>query len=126
MVVWQSHHADVCGADGTLHQISIVGRDVTERRRFEDDLAYQATHDSLTGLPNRALLLDHLELALARAERDDRLIALLFLDLDRFKHGQRPPRPRRRRRAAGPDRAAASPRSSGRPTPWPGSAATSS
>jgi GGDEF domain-containing protein len=72
-------------ADGTVSHISTVGRDVTERRRFEADLAYQATHDSLTGLPNRALLLDHLELALARAERDNRLIALLFLDLDRFK-----------------------------------------
>jgi diguanylate cyclase (GGDEF)-like protein/PAS domain S-box-containing protein len=84
IVVWQTI-TPTLRADGTLHQISIVGRDVTERRRFEADLAYQATHDSLTGLPNRALLLDHLELALARAERDDRLIALLFLDLDRFK-----------------------------------------
>ena len=71
--------------DGTLDQISTVGRDVTERRRFEKDLAHQATHDSLTGLPNRVLLLDHLELALARAQRDNRLVALLFLDLDRFK-----------------------------------------
>ncbi|MGZ4715252.1 MAG: PAS domain S-box protein [Acidimicrobiales bacterium] len=84
ILVWQTI-TPTLRADGTLHQISIVGRDVTERRRFEADLAYQATHDSLTGLPNRALLLDHLELALARAERDDRLIALLFLDLDRFK-----------------------------------------
>ena len=84
IVVWQTI-TPTLRADGSLHQLSIVGRDVTERRRFEADLAYQATHDSLTGLPNRALLLDHLELALARAERDDRLIALLFLDLDRFK-----------------------------------------
>ena len=84
IVVWQTI-TPALRADGTLHQISIVGRDVTERRRFEADLAYQATHDPLTGLPNRALLLDHLELALARAERDDRLVALLFLDLDRFK-----------------------------------------
>ena len=71
--------------DGTLDQVSTVGRDVTERRRLENDLAHQATHDSLTGLPNRVLLLDHLELALARAQRDSRLVALLFLDLDRFK-----------------------------------------
>jgi diguanylate cyclase (GGDEF)-like protein/PAS domain S-box-containing protein len=84
MVVWQSQ-TPTLRADGTLDQISVVGRDITERRRFEQDLAYQATHDSLTGLPNRALLLDHLEMALARAERDNRLIALLFLDLDRFK-----------------------------------------
>ena len=84
LLVWQTM-TPVLRADGTLHQVSTVGRDVTERRRFEADLAYQATHDSLTGLPNRALLLDHLELALARAERDNRLVALLFLDLDRFK-----------------------------------------
>ena len=58
---------------------------MTERKRFEADLAHQATHDSLTGLPNRALLLDHLELEMARAEREHRLVALLFLDLDRFK-----------------------------------------
>ena len=72
-------------ADGPIHQVSTVGRDVTERKRFEADLAHQATHDPLTGLPNRALLLDHLELELARAEREHRLVALLFLDLDRFK-----------------------------------------
>jgi diguanylate cyclase (GGDEF)-like protein/PAS domain S-box-containing protein len=84
LLVWQTM-TPVLRADGTLHQVSTVGRDVTERRRFEADLAYQATHDSLTGLPNRALLLDHLELALARAERDNRVVALLFLDLDRFK-----------------------------------------
>ncbi len=83
--VWQTITPTLLRRRHRSHQISIVGRDVTERRRFEADLAYQATHDSLTGLPNRALLLDHLELALARAERDNRLIALLFLDLDRFK-----------------------------------------
>jgi len=84
LLVWQTI-TPVLRPDGTVHQVSTLGRDVTERRRFEADLAHQATHDSLTGLPNRALLLDHLELALARAERDNRLIALLFLDLDRFK-----------------------------------------
>jgi len=82
--VWQSLAADRT-ADGAIYQISAVGRDVTERRRFEEDLAWQATHDSHTGLPNRALLLDHLELGLARARRDGSLVALLFLDLDRFK-----------------------------------------
>jgi diguanylate cyclase (GGDEF)-like protein/PAS domain S-box-containing protein len=71
--------------DGRLTQISAVGRDVTEQRLFEATLAHQATHDALTDLPNRALLLDHLELALARAHRDHSHVALLFLDLDRFK-----------------------------------------
>jgi diguanylate cyclase (GGDEF)-like protein/PAS domain S-box-containing protein len=84
MMVWQTI-TPILRADGTIHQVSTVGRDVTERKRFEADLAHQATHDSLTGLPNRALLLDHLELEMARAEREHRLVALLFLDLDRFK-----------------------------------------
>jgi diguanylate cyclase (GGDEF)-like protein/PAS domain S-box-containing protein len=84
ILVWQVM-TPTMRADGTIHQLSTVGRDVTERKRFETDLAHQATHDPLTGLPNRALLLDHLELELARAEREGRLVALLFLDLDRFK-----------------------------------------
>jgi diguanylate cyclase (GGDEF)-like protein/PAS domain S-box-containing protein len=84
MMVWQTI-TPILRPDGALHQVSTVGRDVTERKRFEADLAHQATHDSLTGLPNRALLLDHLELEMARAEREHRLVALLFLDLDRFK-----------------------------------------
>ncbi len=82
--VWQTITATLDPA-GALVELSAVGRDVTERRRFEAELAHQATHDALTDLPNRALLLDHLELALARAERDRTLVALLFLDLDRFK-----------------------------------------
>jgi diguanylate cyclase (GGDEF)-like protein/PAS domain S-box-containing protein len=84
ILVWQAM-TPILRADGSIDQLSTVGRDVTERKRFESDLAHQATHDSLTGLPNRALLLDHLELELARAERESRLVALLFLDLDRFK-----------------------------------------
>ncbi len=84
ILVWQVM-TPIVRADGSIHQVSTVGRDVTERKRFESDLAHQATHDPLTGLPNRALLLDHLELELARAERESRLVALLFLDLDRFK-----------------------------------------
>ncbi len=84
VLVWQTIAADR-HPDGTIYQVSAVGRDVTARRRFELDLAWQATHDPHTGLPNRALLLDHLELGLARAGRDERLVALYFLDLDRFK-----------------------------------------
>jgi diguanylate cyclase (GGDEF)-like protein len=56
-----------------------------ERKRAELRLAHQALHDSLTDLPNRALLLDRLALALARSHRRPLVLALLFLDLDRFK-----------------------------------------
>jgi diguanylate cyclase (GGDEF)-like protein len=56
-----------------------------ERKRAEVALAHQALHDPLTGLPNRALFLDRLEQALARAQRSSVSIAVLFLDLDRFK-----------------------------------------
>ena len=50
-----------------------------------DELQHQALHDSLTGLPNRALILDRIQQALARARRDHSAVALLFLDLDNFK-----------------------------------------
>lgn len=56
-----------------------------ERKRAEVKLAYQAMHDSLTGLPNRALFLDRLSVAIDRARRTDTAIAVLFLDVDNFK-----------------------------------------
>src|SRR5436190_10918707 len=55
-----------------------------ERKRADMQLAHQALHDPLTGLPNRALFLDRLELALARARRSPGAIAVLLLDIDRF------------------------------------------
>ncbi len=82
--VWQTVAGEF-DADGVLVRVAAMGRDVTDRRMVESELAHQATHDPLTGLPNRSLLLNHLELAIARAQRDDTLVGLLFLDLDRFK-----------------------------------------
>jgi diguanylate cyclase (GGDEF)-like protein/PAS domain S-box-containing protein len=63
----------------------IVTRDITERKRYEAQLAHQATHDGLTDLPNRALLGDRLRQATASAQRSGRKVALVFIDLDNFK-----------------------------------------
>jgi diguanylate cyclase (GGDEF)-like protein/PAS domain S-box-containing protein len=62
-----------------------VLRDVTEKKRAAQELEYRATHDNLTGLPNRTLFLDRLSHALTLAEREEKLAALLFIDLDGFK-----------------------------------------
>ncbi len=64
---------------------STIARDITERKHFEQELRRQATHDALTGLPNRILLEDQLATLLARAERGPGLASVLFLDVDNFK-----------------------------------------
>ena len=59
--------------------------DMTEQKTLEDELSHQATHDALTNLPNRVLLIDRLEQAIAHSKRDHTFVAGLFFDLDRFK-----------------------------------------
>jgi diguanylate cyclase (GGDEF)-like protein len=59
--------------------------EMAERKRAEDRVRYQADHDALTGLPNRALLKDRLDVALADARRSGEPLAVVFLDLDHFK-----------------------------------------
>lgn len=63
-----------------------VTRDISERKLHEAEIIYLANHNSLTGLPNRTLLTDRLQQALIEAKRHNRLVALISLDLDRFKH----------------------------------------
>jgi diguanylate cyclase (GGDEF)-like protein/PAS domain S-box-containing protein len=61
-------------------------QDITDRKRAEERLLHDAFHDALTGLPNRALFIDHLKLTIARKQRNqEHMYAVLFLDLDRFK-----------------------------------------
>jgi len=62
-----------------------IGEDITERVLTEEELAYMATHDPLTGLPNRMLFSDRLTLALAHAHRNQRKLSVMLLDLDQFK-----------------------------------------
>jgi diguanylate cyclase (GGDEF)-like protein/PAS domain S-box-containing protein len=98
---WE-HEYDARRADGTsvpvrtmlervdddeidFHGVVGASVDISERRELEQDLAYRALHDALTGLPNRALFLEHLQRALARDSRSGRQTAVLFADLDDFK-----------------------------------------
>lgn len=71
-------------AGQTTNYVSIF-HDITELKRQQDALEYQAQHDALTGLPNRVLLGDRLRMALAQLERSGSKLALIFLDLDNFK-----------------------------------------
>lgn len=70
---------------GRVKYLSIIARDISERKKFETELQYQATHDSLTSLPNRFLLLDRFRSALQQAKRNHHHVAVLFIDLDNFK-----------------------------------------
>ena len=72
-------------AEPSVASIVVNYRDVTERRRTVDELAYRAFHDSLTGLPNRALFLDRLAQAMARGRREGGKFAVMFIDLDNLK-----------------------------------------
>jgi diguanylate cyclase (GGDEF)-like protein/PAS domain S-box-containing protein len=71
---------------GTVVRMAGSQSDISERKRFEEQLLHDALHDSLTGLPNRGLFLDRLERAIAYAQRRPAFqFAVIFLDLDRFK-----------------------------------------
>ncbi len=78
--------SEVKDAAGRRTHFVSVTNDITERKRAEQELRYLANYDTLTGLPNRALLGERLAHAVIRARRTGRRVAVLFLDMDRFKH----------------------------------------
>ena len=84
---WFSRHVVPFRRDGSGEVVEILGvlRDISDVVQAEEQLSHGALHDPLTGLPNRALLLDRLEAALTRSARERRDIAVLFCDLDGFK-----------------------------------------
>lgn len=73
------------GTDGPFRGTYGVARDITERKQAQELINYQVYHDLLTKLPNRALMEDRLSIALSHAKRNKQKLAVMFLDLDRFK-----------------------------------------
>ncbi|BCG64887.1 MAG: two-component system, chemotaxis family, CheB/CheR fusion protein [Methyloprofundus sp.] len=82
--VWQSITA-IKDITGKIVQFVSIFNDISVRKADEELIRYQANYDSLTGLPNRNLFLDRISIALKRAQRENKQLALLMIDLDRFK-----------------------------------------
>ncbi len=77
--------SEVRDTQGMRSHFVAVLNDITDKKRAEQELRYLANYDTLTGLPNRALLSERLGRAMVRARRQETRVAVLFLDLDRFK-----------------------------------------
>jgi diguanylate cyclase (GGDEF)-like protein/PAS domain S-box-containing protein len=75
----------IADASGRMGQLQSSSRDISERRAFEVQLEHQALHEPLTGLPNRTLFMDRVDQAITRGKREGTSVAVMFLDLDRFK-----------------------------------------
>lgn len=71
--------------DGSIYALCGISTDITERKDIEEHMRHMAQYDGLTHLPNRALFGDRLQQALVAAKRDQKCLALMFLDLDKFK-----------------------------------------
>jgi diguanylate cyclase (GGDEF)-like protein/PAS domain S-box-containing protein len=85
-IVWASSHVTlVRDARGEAQYFFVQLQNITDRKQIEEDFAHQALHDSLTGLPNRALLTDRLAHSLAGSRRRRTRLAVMFCDLDNFK-----------------------------------------
>ena len=72
-------------AAGEVAAVSIIFHDITERKQAQEQIAFLSQYDTLTGLPNRILFRDRLELAIARAKRQRELVGIMLFNLDRFK-----------------------------------------
>jgi diguanylate cyclase (GGDEF)-like protein/PAS domain S-box-containing protein len=86
-VIWVSTRGEaIRDASGIAYRISGSQTDITERKKIEEQLLHNAFHDSLTGLPNRALIMERIERSIKRIKRrPEDGYGILFLDLDRFK-----------------------------------------
>jgi diguanylate cyclase (GGDEF)-like protein/PAS domain S-box-containing protein len=85
-IIWISENAHVVhDADGRVLYYEGTVEDITTRKGYEQRIAHQATHDVLTGLPNRALLAERIELAILDGKRTGACFAVVFVDLDHFK-----------------------------------------
>lgn len=76
----------VLDEQGALKGYRGIGRDITERKLADEHVRFLATHDSLTGLPNRVMFSEILQVSIESARRHGRKLAILFIDLDRFKN----------------------------------------
>lgn len=83
---FEVYYTPLHDAEGQVSGAIGIAADITERKRTEDRLSFLANFDPLTGLPNRALFNDRLTQAMLHADRSGEQVALLFLDLDNFKH----------------------------------------
>jgi diguanylate cyclase (GGDEF)-like protein/PAS domain S-box-containing protein len=85
-IIWVAENArKIVDESGNIVCFEGSIEDITMRKKAEDQLKRQAFHDPLTGLPNRALFLDHLRMAMERSRRRKHMFAVLYMDLDRFK-----------------------------------------
>lgn len=85
-IIWITENArEVRNQDGDLLFYEGTVEDISERKNYEQQIEYQATHDSLTGLPNRTMLADRLQQCMNFADRHEHRLAVAFIDLDHFK-----------------------------------------
>ncbi len=85
ILIWLEINQVIDSKEEASHFVAVF-TDITDRKKAEEDLRVLASYDTLTGLPNRTLFHDRLTHAIQQAHRSKNIVALMFLDLDRFKH----------------------------------------